>query len=246
MSANSGDTTVIRRDDFTPGGRGLEAGRGWAWIAAGWEIFKRAPGVWIGMVVVYAMISMAAAFVPFIGQIATHVLVPVFAAGFMIASGKIDRGEPPQFSDLFAGFERRFGVLATAGAIYVAAAVAIALGVLLAAGISFAAVSHGSGGVEAAGTLLLAMLVIFALLVPLFMAIWFAAPLIVFHGMGAVDAMKASFTGCARNVLPFLVYGAIGLAFGILATIPLMLGWLVFGPVLAASAYAAYKDIYLG
>lgn len=246
MSVNSGDTTVIRRDDFTPGGRGLEAGRGWAWIAAGWEIFKRAPGTWIGMVVVYALISMAAAFVPFIGQIASHVLVPVFAAGFMVASGKIDRGETAQFSDLFAGFENRFGVLATVGAIYVAAALAVAVGVLVASGVGFAVVTHGADAGQVAGTLVVAILVILALLVPLLMAIWFAAPLVLFHGMGAVDAMKASFTGCARNVLPFLLYGAIGLAFGILATIPLMLGWLVFGPVLAASVYASYKDIYTG
>lgn len=248
MSVNSGDTTVIRREAaaFTPGGRGVDAGRGWAWIAAGWEIFKRAPGTWIAMVVVYALISMAAAFVPFIGPVASYVLLPVFAAGFVAASLKTDRGESPKFSDLFAGFETRFGVLATVGAIYVAAILVIAFGVLFASGISFAAVAHGGEATQVAGALLVAILVILALMVPLLMAVWFAAPLVVYHGMGAVDAMKASFTGCARNVVPFLVYGAIGLAFGILATIPLMLGWLVFGPVLAASLYAAYKDIYLG
>jgi hypothetical protein len=246
MSVNSGDTTIVRSDNFTPGGRGVEAGRGWAWIAAGWEIFKRAPGTWIAMVVVYVLISMAAAFIPIIGQIASQVLMPVFTAGFIAASLKVDRGEPPQFSDLFKGFETRFGVLATVGAIGIVAMLVIAFGVLLATGVSFAAVSHGAGGVEAAGTLLVAMLIIFALLVPLFMALWFAAPLVVYHGMSAVEAMKASFSGCARNIVPFLVYGAVCLGFGLLASIPLMLGWLVFGPVLAASLYAAYKDIYLG
>ena len=30
----------------------------------------------------------------------------------------------------------------------------------------------------------------------------------------------------------------------IVATLPLLLGWLVLGPVLAASLYTAYKDIY--
>ena len=31
----------------------------------------------------------------------------------------------------------------------------------------------------------------------------------------------------------------------IVATLPLMLGWLALGPVLAASIYTAYRDIYL-
>jgi len=94
-------------------------------------------------------------------------------------------------------------------------------------------------------TLLLAALIVLALMVPLAMAVWFTAPLVLFHGQGAVDAMKASFVGCLRNIMPFLVYGVIGLVFAILACIPLMLGWLVLGPVFAASIYTAYRDIYL-
>jgi len=30
----------------------------------------------------------------------------------------------------------------------------------------------------------------------------------------------------------------------ILASVPLALGWLVLGPVIAASVYTAYRDIY--
>jgi uncharacterized membrane protein len=57
--------------------------------------------------------------------------------------------------------------------------------------------------------------------------------------------MKASFTGCLRNVVPFLVYGIVGFVLAIVATIPLGLGWLVLGPVFAASVYTGYRDIYL-
>jgi uncharacterized membrane protein len=77
------------------------------------------------------------------------------------------------------------------------------------------------------------------------MAVWFAAPLVVFHNLGAVEAMKASFTGCLRNVVPFLVYGIVGFLLAIVASIPLGLGWLVLGPVIAASVYTGYRDIYL-
>jgi uncharacterized membrane protein len=77
------------------------------------------------------------------------------------------------------------------------------------------------------------------------MAVWFAPALVVFQGKSAVDAMKESFSGCMRNVMPFLIYGVVMLVFSVLASIPLLLGWLVLGPVLAASLYTSYKDIYL-
>ena len=94
-------------------------------------------------------------------------------------------------------------------------------------------------------TILLAVLIMFALLLPAVMAVWLAAPLVMFHEHGALEAMKGSFTGCLRNVLPFLVYGLVLFVFSIAATLPLLLGWLVLGPVLAASIYASYRDIYL-
>jgi uncharacterized membrane protein len=57
--------------------------------------------------------------------------------------------------------------------------------------------------------------------------------------------MKESFQGCLKNALPFLIYGLVGLVAAVVAAIPFGLGWLVFGPVLMASVYTAYKDIYL-
>jgi uncharacterized membrane protein len=57
--------------------------------------------------------------------------------------------------------------------------------------------------------------------------------------------MKGSFTGCLKNVLPFLLYGAVLLLLSVIATLPLLLGWLVLGPVFAGSVYASYRDIYL-
>ncbi len=76
------------------------------------------------------------------------------------------------------------------------------------------------------------------------MAIWFAPALVVLRGDEPFAAMKTSFNACLRNVVPFLVYGLVGLLLAILATIPLGLGWFVLAPVYAASIYAGYKDIF--
>jgi uncharacterized membrane protein len=62
--------------------------------------------------------------------------------------------------------------------------------------------------------------------------------------MGVGTAMKASFVGCLKNVLPFLFYGVIALVASAIASVPLLLGWLVLGPVLFISVYTGYRDIY--
>ena len=77
------------------------------------------------------------------------------------------------------------------------------------------------------------------------MAYWFAPVLIVLHGMSPVEAMKTSFMGCLYNILPFLVYGVVAMVLFFIAMIPLMLGLLVLVPMLIASVYIAYRDIYL-
>ena len=56
--------------------------------------------------------------------------------------------------------------------------------------------------------------------------------------------MAASFRGCLRNVVPFLLYGLIGFGLAIVASIPFGLGWLVLGPVTMATIYTSYCDIF--
>jgi len=82
------------------------------------------------------------------------------------------------------------------------------------------------------------------LTIPIAMASWFAPALVVFDNMQAWDAMKTSFSACLSNMLPFLLYGIIALMLTVLAMIPFGLGLLVLGPVLIASVYTGYRDIF--
>jgi uncharacterized membrane protein len=97
----------------------------------------------------------------------------------------------------------------------------------------------------ALGGMLLAMLLALALSVPLFMAIWFAPALVVFNNMQPVQALKASFNACLKNMVPFLVYGLITMVLCFFAALPVGLGFLVLGPVLSGSVYASYRDIFV-
>jgi uncharacterized membrane protein len=250
MSTNPGsvrpagpDETIVLRDTFVANGRGVPFENGWTWLAAAWSIFMRAPGVWIGMIIVLCLIFVALGIVPFASLLAG----PVFTGGLMLASRTIDQGGEAQFAQLFGGFKHRFGSLVGVGVLYLVGFAAIIFVVMLVAGGSILTVINATTPEEvmAAGAgLLLAALIFFALLIPLLMAVWFAPPLVVFHDVGAVPAMKASFTGCLRNIMPFLLYGIVWFIASIIASIPFGLGWLVLGPVTAASIYTAYKDIY--
>jgi uncharacterized membrane protein len=237
--------------EFVPGGKGVPAARGWNWLADGWTLFKAAPGLWIGIVVVFVVILFALALVPFLGPVAQNLLMPVFMGGIVLGCRAIDDGSGLQFSHLFEGFKTRFGTLVAVGALYLAGFVAVLLVVMMITGASVFALFMAGGGkpdIQSTGAalgILLAMLIVLALTIPLVMAIWFAPALVVFHDLGAVEAMKQSFTGCLRNVVPFLVYGIVGFVLAILASLPLGLGWLVLGPVIAASVYTSYRDIYL-
>jgi uncharacterized membrane protein len=243
------DAATPPQGDFIAGGRGVPAARGWDWIVGGWDLFKAQPGTWIGLVVVLAAIMIAIGLVPVIGTIVTSVLWPVFAAGVMLGCRAQREGGEIEVGHLFAGFKDKFGVLAAVGAIYLVALLVIALSVGLVTGVGLFALLGGGdpNAADAAGalmTLLLAVLIMFALMLPVMMAIWFAPALVVLDGRGAVEAMKESFSGCLKNIVPMLLYSVVLLVAMVVASIPLGLGWLVLGPVLAASVYVSYRDIY--
>ena len=242
------DETVVLDTDFIPGGQSRPIGHGWTWIAEGWDFFKRQPGLWIGMVLLLLVIFIGAAFIPIIGGLAISLFGPVFAAGVVIGCKALDGGGELELGHLFAGFRERTSTLVGVGALYLAASLIIMLVVGLTMGVGMAAMMGQGDAQQMAAmgmTMVLAMLIMFALLLPVVMAVWFAAPLVVFHQHGAFDAMKASFTGCLRNILPFLLYSVVLFVLSIVASLPLLLGWLVLGPVFAASVYTSYRDIYL-
>ena len=237
------DATTPVRGNFAPGGRGVAAGRGASWIGEAWGFFKQAPGLWIGMIIVLFVMFFVAAFIPLVGPLATMVFFPVIMGGLMLGCRALDENQDLEFAHLFAGFRQNFGTLAAVGALYLAGYVVIMLVVVVVTGASMFTMMGMGGQPEGAdpaamfATMGIAFLLAMALTIPLFMAVWLAAPLVVFHEQGAI--------GCLKNILPFLVYGVIMFLLAIVASLPLALGWLVLGPMTIASVYTAYRDIYL-
>lgn len=226
-------------------GQALPAGNGFNWLTSGWDLFTRNPGVWIGLTVIYMLIIMVMGIIPFIGGLAVNLLSPVFIGGIMLGCKALDDGDSLTVNHLFSGFSNNAGNLVIVGLIYLVGVVAVMLvvfGIGAVAGLGLAAT--GSKAV-ALIPVVIAGLIAFALMIPLAMAVWFAPALVIFHQVPPFEAMKASFFACIKNFLPFLLYGLAVLVLAVAATIPLLLGWLVLIPVMMATMYAGYKDMFL-
>jgi len=233
--------------DYQFEGRTVTAGRGWGWIVEAFVLFRKQPGVWILMAVVLGVLFIVISMVPLLGSFASALLFPIFGGGLMLGCKDLDRGGAIELEHLFAGFRQKTGDLVLVGAFNLIGWVVITFAVITVIGGGvFMAVMRG--GMQGAGisiaSMLIAMLLVAGLSVPLYMATWFAPALIILQDMTAGAALKASFFACLRNWVPFLVYGVVLLVLGIVAAIPLGLGYLVLVPVLAASVYTAYRDIF--
>ncbi len=231
--------------------RSVDAGRGWQWIVEGFRLFRRSPFMWVVLTLVLALIWMIMFAVKLIGPLLFNLLSPVFFAGFMIGCRVLDEGGELELAHVFAGFKTHAAPLVTVGGVYLVGMIVILGLIFVTAGGNMlpGALSgkHTDMAALAAAvrSLALAVLVAFAVYMPLLMAVWFAPVLIAFHRMPAVPAMKLSFAACWRNLLPFTVYGFVILVLWFLASIPLLLGLLIVLPVVLCSIYASYKDIFV-
>jgi hypothetical protein len=231
------------------GGRAVGAGQGWTWIAQGFDLFRKAPGIWIAAVVILFVILIVLAFIPLLGAVATFLVMPVFVGGLLLGCRALQGGGELELAHLFAGFKERTGNLIVVGALAIGAwiIVMVPVALIVGTGAIMTVLRGDAAGVAAlGGSFMLAALVAIALSIPIYMALWFAPALVVLSGMAPVAALRESFFGCLKNILPFLVYSIVLVVLSIVASIPLGLGWLVLGPTLIASVYVSYRDIFGG
>jgi len=230
-------------------GRKVAFTQGAAWFGEGWDLFRRAPGTWIVIFIVFTVLWVVLAIIPG-GSLLGSLLYPAFAAGLMLGCRKVEAGQGLALADLFSGFSRNLGNLLLVGLLYLASTFMI--GILMGVGMIVVGPMSGitQGGsppnwLALAPIFALVFLVAVALMVPIFMAIWFAPALVAFHDVQPMAAMRQSFSGCLRNFGAFLLYGVICLVLFVLALLPVGLGLLVLGPVIWGTMYAGYRDIFL-
>lgn len=231
--------------------RVVPASHGWLWIKKAFALFRKSPLIWVALSVSVILIGAMLGLIPFLGSLIFQLIAPALTAGLMIGCRAQQQGEELEIAHLFAGFKSHGAQLVTVGGIYLTGMLIIAAIVGLVGGEPLIrAMTSGHADAETvaasgmAGMSMLPVLIGLTLLLPLLMAYWFAPALIVFGNLRPVDAMKTSLAASIHNFAAFLIYGVVVFVLFILATLPVMLGFLVMIPLAFISYYTAYEDVF--
>jgi hypothetical protein len=207
--------------------------------------------MWIVLVVLFVLIHMGIGMVPWVGMFAGNIVSPILMGGLAIGCRSLETGGDLELEHFLGGFRRNTGLLAAIGIVYAAGELLILVAFGLVAGTPFAwALASGSEQAildalpEDPLRLALGGLVSLALFVPLLAAYWFAPLLAILHDIPAIPAMKESLAACLSNLVPMLVYGLVMLVLMFVALLPILLGLVVWVPLMFATVYASYRSVF--
>jgi uncharacterized membrane protein len=97
------------------------------YISKGFDIFKKDIGGFIGFTLIYFLINLVLAFIPFLGSLASIAISAPLSVGYAIVARKISRGETHEFGDFFKGFDY-FGQLFLGGLV---SGIFVVIGIIL-------------------------------------------------------------------------------------------------------------------
>ncbi|OHX12082.1 hypothetical protein BI347_00180 [Chromobacterium sphagni] len=231
--------------------RKVGAGRGWRWCVEAFYIVREQPLTWVLLALVYLLIHFAISLVPMIGNLIGAIVAPVFAAGFVMAASKSERGEELELADLFAGFRLMPGPLMQVGAMFfilmltatlAVVAAGMATGVL--GGLAGGHIEAGQRAAASGGVVGVLMLLMAVVVFVVSLSYWFAPAQVALGGVAPWPAVRSSLSAGLSNWLPLLVAGLTLSVLGLLALLPLGLGLLLWFPVAYVTAYTSWKDIF--
>jgi len=225
----------------------VPASRGAGWIGESFRLFRGQALLWLGLCAGWIVITLGLMLVPIIGVVASNFLQPVFFASFAITAHKQRAGEKVDMNDLFTGFRHHVRELINLGALLLLAQLAILI-IMAILGLptmstadqelsvqEYVEMLRGKEWILAVGFLLTALIK---------GALWFAPPLIAFHGMSTGQAMRWSLYAAIANFGAMLVYGSALLLLFLVAIIPWALGLIVVIPLAAISSYVGYREVF--
>jgi len=225
----------------------LPASHGALWLAESFRMFRARPLQWMGLTAGWLSITFALILIPFLGGVIANFLQPAFFASFAIAGYKQSAGEAISTGELFSGFRRHMRSQVNLGAVLLLSEIAIfalmaALGLPMAnegdqpfTMAEYVEALQGKEWILALG---------FLVTVIVKGALWFAPPLIAFHGMPTLHAVRWSLYAALANLGPMMVYGAVLLGLFFLGLVPWALGLIVVLPMMAISTFVGYREVF--
>jgi uncharacterized membrane protein len=230
--------------------RRVDAGQGIVWVQTGWTGFMRLPGLWVLLTLAFLAIVVILSLIPSVGSLIVALIGPVLGAGALEAARRTSRGEDFAVGILFEPFSRNAALnnLLVLGAVSLGVnALIMGIGAVFIGGSMLSmGMMHGEDG--ALVGLGLGALISFPLMLTLHAllsaALFFAVPLVMEGREPPLQAMQASLRACWVNWAALLLFSIVVTILGVLAMIPMGLGFLILGPVLAGAVWSAYAQIF--
>lgn len=233
MPAPPGDPPPLR----VP--RAVPAGHAFAWFGEAMRLWRASPGMFAVLSAVAIAVELLLHLVPVGGTIIAQIVLPLVECSLLYASLAADRGERPRLAHLVAVL----GASRSAQLAVVMAGIAGFAGQLLAAR-AFTDVDLLGASALPDNPSLRDLVVIVSAGIAVSLPLGFVAPVALFDEPGFANAFRESFAAFARNVAPLALYGVLSLGFFLFGVVTSGLGLLLVLPWLAASSYAAWKDVF--
>lgn len=252
ISASANDSQLHHEPQKVAAGRGLN------WLTEGWALLMKEPLVFAVMSVISLVAIFIMSLVPFLGSLAVTLLWPAMMAGFFLAFKHAKQQQAVTANDLFEPFKAPASLIGV-GAMYLLASFVLLLVLGLVAFLSLGSITAIMNGQIDMGRMAVGLAILALIATPtslaLAMAFVFAPVLVHEHQVPVIDAIKRSFFGSLRNILPFIVFFGVfilcSFAISVLVAIPL-LGWLlgiavaiIYLPLFCGALFCAYRDIFL-
>lgn len=242
----------------------LPARRGAFWLAAGFHLFRRNPPLLTALTLTYLLIvQFSVRVLPAVGPFLLPLALP--ALTLIVANGArlVDRRALVSKASLFHGVSGNGPALLRLGGMHLLGAFCL-VGVMLlleGGGIGIGDLEKGEDP-----EVIWALLKLLVLATPLLMAFMFAPYLTGWDGIPPAKSVFFSFIACWRNWRALLAYGLAVAVFAVAApglllvvasllskffgnvlyVVLRMLMVFVLAPILAASLYVGYRDIFHG
>ncbi len=236
--------------------RKMHPARGWTWIKQGSQLILRKPLQAISLALTAALILFFALRLPAIGPLVAVLFMPLLMTGYMRVCRALEEDEEVVLIQLFAGFQQHTARLISLGGLFLLGLLLASMLMMLVGGeplsklleayqsnsnpqlLMDAMLASGSG-------VSLSLMLGFALVCLLMMAVQYAPMLVYFNEITPLAALRASLSGSLRNLIPYTVYSLLIQFIGIaLSIVPFGIGLIVLLPLGLTSLYVSYRNIF--
>jgi len=219
--------------------RAVAGNRALVWFGEAVRMWKRQTVVFSLMAVVVLVASIAFDAVPIAGLVASNVVAPLLACGFLYGSLAVDGHDRPRFAHLFAVF----AAPPRAQVAVVAAGFVVTL-VESAAAWALADVNLFLPTPDTSALSPATVLTIYAVGILASMPVQFVPMAVLFDGEAPASAFASSLRACMLNPRPMLALAVYSYALLMAGLATLGVGLVLALPWIAIASYSAWKDIF--